>query len=99
MSLRHGARQLLDQLEANERLALEALLEAKDKVRSNPDYVLKKIELASALIREAGLLRRDKLPPQLQKAAPALEQRVDDLEERLERLEIADRLAPWRKAE
>ena len=91
MGLRHGALQLLEQLRANEAAALQALDIAADRIRYNPEYALAQIRKAQDTIRAAALLRDDKLPTWIQKAAPALETEVDNLRKTVD--DLAERLA------
>lgn len=92
MSLRHGARKLLDYIEADEAEALRLLDTAVDRIKYNPDFAAAQIRKAQDAIRRAAARRGEELPAMLQKAAPSLEKRVAELEERLAILEAERRL-------
>lgn len=92
MSLRHGARQLLTHIEADEAEALKLLDTAINRIKYNPDFAADQIRKAQDAIRRAQQRRRDELPDMLQKAAPPLERRVADIEEQLSALRAEIRL-------
>jgi hypothetical protein len=86
MSLRHGARQLIERLEAEEALALQLLDVAVERIKYNPDYATAQIRKAQDAIRRAAKRRDEELPSMLQKAAPPLERRIVELEQELHRV-------------
>lgn len=81
MSLRHGARQLLDLIETHEEEGQRLLDLAAQRVKYNPDFAIEQIHKAQVQFRKAQQIRDEKLPDMLQKAAPNLEQRVKALED------------------
>jgi hypothetical protein len=86
VGLRHGARQLIDELEDREEEILALLDLAAGRVKYNPDYAIEQIRKAQDKIRGARKLRDERLPEMLQKAAPSLEKRVEELERRMDEL-------------
>lgn len=87
MSLRHGARQLMDMFQADEDEAMRLLELAVARLKYNPDFAIDQIHKAQARILSIRERRTRELPEHLQKAAPSLERRVDELEARLVALE------------
>lgn len=81
MGLRHGAKQLLEQIEAHEDEGLRLLGLAAQRVKYNPEFAIEKIHEAEVCFRRARKIRDEELPAMLQKAAPNLEQRVKALED------------------
>jgi hypothetical protein len=87
MSLRHGARQLMDMFQADEDEAMRLLDLAVQRLKYNPDYAIEKIHAAQARIAAIRERRTQELPAHIQKAAPPIEKRMDELEARLAALE------------
>ena len=94
MSLRHGARQLMDMFQADEDEAMRLLELAIARLKYNPDFAIEKIHAAQARILAIRERRTQELPSMLQRAAPPLERQLDELRrivqeqsERLDRLE------------
>lgn len=83
MGLRHGARQLLDEIAEHEDAGFDLLALAIARLKYNPDFSKAKIEEATDRFKKARKIRDEELPGMLQKAAPNLEQRVKAIEERL----------------
>ena len=87
MSLRHGARQLMDMFQADEDEAMRLLELAVARVKYNPDFAIDQIHKAQKIILDIRKRRTQELPELLQKAAPPIERRMDELEARLAALE------------
>ena len=90
MSLRHGARQLMDMFQADEDEAIRALDLAIARLKYNPDYAIEKIHAAQARINAIRERRTRELPALLQKAAPPIEQQLREAFQRIEKLEAAE---------
>jgi flagellar biosynthesis component FlhA len=76
MTLRHGARQQLDYLEAD----LNEILDEIQEMAWNPAAI-------EALVEKCKRRLRDEIEPRLQRAEPTLAQKIAELEIRLERVE------------
>lgn len=87
MSLRHGARQLMEMFQADEDEAMRLLDLAISRLKYNPDFAIEKIHAAQARIAAIKERRTQELPDMLQKAAPPVERRIDELEARIAQLE------------
>lgn len=83
MSLRHGARQLMDMFEADEDEAMRLLELAIQRLKYNPDFAIDQIHKAQKAILSIRERRTQELGAMLQKAAPPLEKRVDELQQQL----------------
>lgn len=106
MSLRHGARQLMDMFQADEDEAMRLLDLAIARVKYNPDYAIEQIHKAQARITAIRERRTQELTAHIQKAAPPLEKQLAELRQmvetqvaRLDALEHARGVIPFRKAE
>jgi Na+/phosphate symporter len=98
VSLRHGARQLMDMFQADEDEAMRLLDLAVQRLKYNPDFAIEKIHAAQARISAIRERRTQELPQLLQKAAPPVEKRIDELEARIAALEQPN-VTRFRKAE
>lgn len=87
MSLRHGARQLMDMFQADEDEAMRLLELATARLKYNPDFAIDQIHKAQKMILSIRERRTQELPALLQKAAPPIERRMDEFEQRLQALE------------
>lgn len=87
MSLRHGARQLMDMFQADEDEAMRLLELAVARLKYNPDFAIDQIHKAQKMILSIRERRTQELPMLLQKAAPPIERRMDEIESRLAALE------------
>lgn len=87
MSLRHGARQLMEMFQADEDEAMRLLDLAIARMKYNPDFAIEQIHKAQARISAIRERRTQELPAHIQKAAPPIEKRMDELEARLAALE------------
>lgn len=84
MSLRHGARQLMDMFQADEDEAMRLLDLAVQRLKYNPDFAIEQIHRAQARISAIRERRTQELPDMLQKAAPPLEKQLDELRQMVE---------------
>jgi hypothetical protein len=81
MGLRHGAKQLTEQIEALENQGFELMKLSRQRVKYNPDFAIEKNLEAEECFRKARKLREEKLPDMLQRAAPPIEARLKELED------------------
>jgi hypothetical protein len=95
MSLRHGARQLMDMFQADEDEAMRLLDLAIARLKYNPEFAIEKIHAAQARISAIRERRTQELPEHIQKAAPPIERRIDEMQQQLkevfQRLEEVER--------
>lgn len=98
MSLRHGARQLMDMFQADEDEAMRLLDLAIARLKYNPDFAIDQIHKAQARLSAIKERRIQDLPALLQKAAPPIERRIDELETRIAALEQPN-VTKFRKAD
>lgn len=84
MSLRHGARQLMDMFQADEDEALSEIALAIARMKYNPDYAIERLHKAQTRILKIKERRTNELPAMLQKAAPPLEKQVAELRQMVE---------------
>jgi hypothetical protein len=90
MSLRHGARQLMDMWEADEDEAMRLLELAVARLKYNPDFAIDQIHKAQKTILTMRSRRTQELPEHIQKAAPPIERQLREVFQRLEVLEAAE---------
>jgi hypothetical protein len=84
VGLRHGAKQLIDQIEAHEKEGFRLLDLAAQRVKYNPDFAIEKIHESQEEFRQARKLREERLPDMLQKAAPPVERQLAELRQMVE---------------
>jgi Na+/phosphate symporter len=106
MSLRHGARQLMDMFQADEDEAMRLLELAVARLKYNPDFAIDQIHKAQARILAIRERRTNELPAHIQKAAPPMERQIEELrrmvETQAERLDAhleQSNVTKFRKAE
>lgn len=84
MSLRHGARQLMDMFQADEDEARAEIALAISRLKYNPDYAIERLHKAQAALLRITERRTQELPEHIQKAAPPIEKELREIKRMVE---------------